>query len=61
MIELIDIDELAKMTNFRKLELAMLTADGILPHIMREGIPRYDPIEAIKHLIKWAEKGNRTM
>ena len=43
MIELITLEELAKITGKTKFELAILCTEGKIPHTMKDGMPRFDP------------------
>jgi len=52
MIELITLEELAKITGKTKFELAILCTEGKIPHTMKDGMPRFDPAKIFnaKHI-----------
>jgi hypothetical protein len=60
MMQLVGIEELAKIVNLSKIQLAFLATEGILPHRMKDGMPLFDPVETNKHLKEWAENERRT-
>jgi hypothetical protein len=56
MIELITIDELAKISGKSKFELALVVAEGKIPHVMKDGMPRFDLTEIIRHELQNDER-----
>jgi hypothetical protein len=50
MIRLFSLHEIAEDLKLPPAVVALWAADGMIPHIMRDGMPLFDPVAVGKHI-----------
>jgi hypothetical protein len=59
MIRLFSLHEIAEDLKLPPAVVALWAADGMIPHIMREGMPLFDPVAVGKHIAEQLNNLNR--
>ena len=59
MIRLFDLHEMAEDLKLPPAVVALWAADDYIPHIMREGMPLFDPIAVGKHIAEQLNNLNK--
>ena len=59
MIRLFDLHEMADELKLPPAVVALWAADGYIPHIMRDGMPLFDPIAVGKHIAEQLNNLNK--
>ena len=59
MIRLFDLQEMAEDLKLPPAVVALWAADGYIPHIMRDGMPLFDPIAVGKHIAEQLNNLNK--
>jgi hypothetical protein len=59
MIELFSLQEMAEDLKLPPAVVALWAADGMIPHIMRDGMPLFDPVAVGKHIAEQLNNLNR--
>ena len=59
MIRLFDLQEMAEELKLPPAVVALWAADGYIPHIMRDGMPLFDPIAVGKHIAEQLNNLNK--
>ena len=59
MIRLFDLHEMAEELKLPPAVVALWAADGYIPHIMRDGMPLFDPIAVGKHIAEQLNNLNK--
>lgn len=52
MIRFLDLQEMADDLKLPPAVVALWAADGYIPHIMKDGMPLFDPMAVGKHIAK---------
>jgi len=59
MIRLFSLQEMADELKLPPAVVALWTADGYIPHIMKDGMPLFDPVAVGKHIAKQLNELNK--
>jgi hypothetical protein len=59
MIKLFSLQEMADDLKLPPAVVALWAADGYIPHIMRDGLPLFDPVAVGKHIAKQLNELNK--
>ena len=59
MIRLFDLQEMAEHLKLPPAVVALWAADGYIPHIMRDGMPLFDPVAVGTHIAKQLNELNK--
>jgi hypothetical protein len=59
MIRLFSLQEMADDLKLPPAVVALWAADGYIPHIMREGMPLFDPVAVGTHIAKQLNNLNK--
>ena len=59
MIRLFSLHEIAEDLKQPPAVVALWAADGMIPHIMRDGMPLFDPVAVGKHIAKQLNELNK--
>ena len=59
MIRLFDLHEMAEHLKLPPAVVALWAADGYIPHIMKDGLPLFDPVEVGTHISKQLNNLNK--
>ena len=59
MIRLFSLQEMADDLKLPPAVVALWAADGYIPHVMREGMPLFDPIAVGRHIAKQLNELNK--
>ena len=59
MIRLFDLQEMADDLKLPPAVVALWAVDGYIPHIMRDGMPLFDPIAVGKHIAEQLNNLNK--
>ena len=59
MIRFFDLHEMADELKLPPAVVALWVADGHIPHIMREGMPLFDPVAVGKHIAEQLNELNK--
>jgi hypothetical protein len=59
MIRLFDLQEMAEDLKLPPTVVALWAADGYIPHIMRDGMPLFDPVAVGKHIAEQLNNLNK--
>jgi len=59
MIRLFDLHEMADELKLPPAVVALWAADGYIPHIMKDGLPLFDPVAVGKHIAEQLNNLNK--
>ena len=59
MIRLFSLQEMADELKLPPAVVALWVADGHIPHVMREGMPLFDPVAVGKHIAEQLNELNK--
>ncbi len=59
MIKLFSLHEMADDLKLPPAVVALWAADGYIPHVMREGMPLFDPVAVGTHIAKQLNELNK--
>lgn len=59
MIRLFSLQEMADDLKLPPAVVALWAADGMIPHIMRDGLPLFDPVAVGKHIAEQLNNLNK--
>ena len=59
MIRLFDLHEMAEELKLPPAVVALWAADGYIPHIMKDGLPLFDPIAVGRHIAEQLNNLNK--
>lgn len=59
MIRLFSLQEMADDLKLPPAVVALWAADGYIPHIMRDGLPLFDPVAVGKHIAEQLNNLNK--
>jgi hypothetical protein len=59
MIRLFDLQEMAEHLKLPPAVVALWVADGHIPHIMKDGMPLFDPVAVGKHIAEQLNNLNK--
>ena len=59
MIRLLDLHEMADELKLPPAVVALWAADGYIPHIMKDGMPLFDPVAVGKHIAEQLNNLNK--
>jgi hypothetical protein len=59
MIRLFSLHEIAEDLKLPPAVVALWAADGMIPHIMRDGMPLFDPVAVGKHIAEQLNNLNK--
>jgi hypothetical protein len=60
MIKLFSLQEMADELKLPPAVVALWTADGYIPHIMKDGMPLFDPVAVGKHIAEQLNNLNKS-
>jgi hypothetical protein len=59
MIQLFSLQEMADDLKLPPAVVALWAADGYIPHVMRDGLPLFDPVAVGRHIAKQLNELNK--